>query len=240
MSLSDSFVKKEFTPAEQAAAHKAEMESAYLTESGLEGADVTKLRSTMLSPSEAVAAKKEQQTNILQNRGRKKDWDEYVDEKRRMGRVLHHSELLLNFRKLIPNFLAADGETPNSISLYYYDPRAKFVGRIGGYINIGWIQGGWNPEFEIDICDDIGRAIGQKRGWRTNLVRMICRYRLPDHDLTTTKEIQQYHLYKQPWSLFTEEQALETFGQPTNGETASNYRMHLFRFRNRLADKIPD
>jgi hypothetical protein len=217
LALQDSFVKKEFTPAEQAAAHKAEMESAYLTESGLEGADVTKLRSTMLSPSEAVAAKKEQQTNILQNRGRKKDWDEYVDEKRRMGRVLHHSEIISKLKKLIPSLICADGATPNSISLYYYNPRAIFMNgqKRGGLVNIGWIQGGWNPEYEIDVVDDVGRAIGQKRGWRTLLLRLIC---LKDEFGT-----------RRP--ILTEQQANEHFGYPSNGQTASNYRAHLWRYR---------
>jgi len=35
-----------------------------------------------------------------------------------------------------------------------------------------------------------------------------------------------------PKPLFTEEQAREVFGDPTNGPTASNFRMHLYKFRN--------
>jgi hypothetical protein len=40
-----------------------------------------------------------------------------------------------------------------------------------------------------------------------------------------------------PKSLITEQQAQELFGDPTNGPTASNYRMHLYRFRNTTPER---
>jgi hypothetical protein len=213
LALSDSFVKKECTPAKKEALKKQEMEAAYLSEAGLEDRDTAKLRKTMLSADEAVCAKAEQQENILQRRGRKEDWDEYVDERRRWGRALHHSEIIRKLRNLIPTLVCADGATPNAISLYYYNPHVYFpdVQRKGGFVNIGWIYGGYNPEFEIDLVDRYQRALGQKRGWRTTLLRMILN------------------------KLITEKQADEAFGAPPFTPTASNYRRQLFAFRNKTS-----
>lgn len=211
------FVKTEYTPEQQKQNRDEEMKQAFLEESGLEGADVEYLRKQFLSAEEAAAAKAEQIENVRIRKSRKTDWDEYIDAPRRWGRALHHSELIYKFRQLIPNLYVIDGMIRNTLGLYIWDRTQPFEGKVGGAVFLGWIHYGYNPEYEIDLVNDVGIAIGQKRGWRTMLIRMICR-----RDAKTFM----------PKSLFNEEQAREVFGDPTNGPTASNYRMHLYKFRN--------
>ena len=236
--LSDSFVKKDYTPEEKETLKKQEMEQAYLEHAGLEGASVDQLRSTMLSAEEAVCAKQEEMEGIRQRRGRKQNWDEYVDEKRRMGRTLHHSEIIYRLRKLIPSLTCDEGASSEVISLYYYNPRTYFadVQRTGGLINIGWLHKGVNPEYEIDITNDVGIAVGQKRGWRTTLLRLIARWRNPVSNCWRCdrhgQTCESCLPYRRRNSLITEEQALAEFGPPSAGATASMYRLGLWNFRN--------
>lgn len=211
------FVKKEFTPEEQAFNIEEERKQAFLEESGLEGVDAKKLRSSMLSADEAIAANEELMQDIRARKCRKPDWDEYIDEKRRWGRALHHSEIILRLRRLIPNLCVTEGTMKDTLSLYVWDRTQPFLGKTGGTVFIGWLHRGWNPEYEIDKVNDAGVAVGQLRGWRTTLLRMICR-----RDSVTFA----------PKSLFSEEQAYSEFGAPTQGETASNFRMYLHKFRN--------
>lgn len=217
------FVKTEYTPEQQKQNRDEEMKQAFLEESGLEGADVEYLRKQFLSAEEATAAKAEQIENVRIRKSRKTDWDEYIDAPRRWGRALHHSELIYKLRQLIPNLYVIDGMIRNTLGLYIWDKTAEFqedprkAVKVGGTVYLDWIQFGWNPEYEIDLVNDVGVAIRQLRGWRTVLMRMIMR-----RDKKT--------FFPKP--LFTEEQAHEVFGDPSNGETASNFRAQLFRFRN--------
>jgi hypothetical protein len=218
MTLQD-YVKQEYSPEQQVANRDEEMKKAFLEESGLEGKDVDYLRKQFLSADEALAAKTEQNDEARARKSRKKDWEEYIDFKRRWGRSLHHSEIIARLRTLIPNLCVADGQYVDTLSLYIWDKTAKFDGRdkTGGTVFIGWLHVGENPEYECDIVNDVGVAVKQLRGWRTLLVRFICR-----RDAKTFM----------PRSLFTEEQALAAFGPPSNGATASNYRGHMWKFRN--------
>lgn len=211
------FVKKEFTPAELEANRKKEMEDAYLEEAGLEDRDIQKLRKTMMSAEEAIAARTEQLDDARIRKSRKPDWDEYIDAKRRFGKALHHSELIAKLRKLVPGLFVCDGMQKNTLGLYIWDRTHPFQDKTGGTVFLGWCHRGYNPEYEIDIPNDVGVAVSQLRGWRTLLIRMLCR-----RDSITF----------QPKSLFTEQQLLDEFGPPTNGETASKYREHLYNFRN--------
>lgn len=222
MSLQD-YVKQEFSPEQEKLGREEEMKRAFLEEAGIEDMDASKLRKQLLSADEAVAAKTEQLEDIRIRKSRKPDWDEYVDAKRRWGYARHHSDILARLRRLIPNLYADDGFVKNTISLYIWDRNQPFEIndkvnlKIGGTVNLGWIQKGWSPEYEIDIPNDVGVAVRQLRGYRTMLIRLICR-----RDAVTFM----------PKSLFTEEQAWKEFGFPTNGATASKYREHLWKFRN--------
>lgn len=223
MALSDSYVKNELTPEQQNIGRDEEMRRAFMEEAGLEGVDADYLRKQLLSAEEATAAKAEQLEDIRIRKSRKTDWDEYVDAPRRWGRALHHSDLIQGLRKLIPNLYIIDGMVRNTLGLYIWDRTAEFqedprkAVKVGGTVYLDWIQYGWNPEYEIDLVNDVGVAIRQLRGWRTVLMRMMTR-----RDKKTFM----------PKPLFTEEQAREIFGDPTNGPTASNFRAQLFHFRN--------
>ena len=222
MTLQD-FVKTEYTAEQKEAQRQQEMKDALMEEAGLEGKTCDELRRTMLSASEAIAAKTEQLDDIRARKSRKKDWDEYVDAKRRWGRALHHSEIIPHLRQLVPNLFVCDGMVKNTLSLFTWDRSWPFEidgnkkAKIGGTVYQGWMQYGYSPEYEIDITDKIGVAKRQIRGWRTVLIRMITR-REPETFI--------------PCSLFSEEQAWELFGSPTNGDTASKWREHLYKFRN--------
>lgn len=210
------FIKTEYTPEQQKLNLEEERKQAFLEESGLEGADAEYLRKQFLSAEEACAAKAEQLEDIRIRKSRKTDWDEYIDAPRRWGRALHHSEIISKLHTAIPNLYIMDGMQRNTLGLYIWDGTEKFESKTGGTVYLGWMHFGYNPEFEIDLTNDVGVAIGQKRGWRTVLVRLICR--------------RDANFY--PKSLITERQAKELFGDPSNGATASNYRMHLWKFRN--------
>lgn len=227
MALQDSFVKKIFTPEEDALFKKQEEENAFLSAAGLEDKDINKLKKTLVRSDEAIAARKEQLINVRQRKGRKKDWHEYVDAKRRMGRVIHHSELLRKIRNMVPSIIANDGRIDNTISLYKYDG-SMFSPTYGRVLYLGWIHYGWNPEYEIDICNDAGVPISQKRGWRTILLRWITRR-------ATIEKVNIFGravITKIRAPIITEEQAYQHFGYPTNGATASNFREALYAWRN--------
>lgn len=221
MTLTD-FVRTEYTQEQKEAQRQQEMKDALMEEAGLEGVSVAELRKTMLSAEEAVVAKTEQLEDVRARKSRKKDWQEYVDAKRRWGRALHHSEILSNLHKLVPGLYACDGLVRNTIGLYTWDRSQKFESKVGGTVYQGWMQYGYSPEYEIDLVDNIGVAKRQIRGWRTVLIRMITR-----RDATTFI----------PCSLFTEEQAWALFGAPTNGDTATKWREHLYKFRNTSPDR---
>lgn len=211
------YVKKDLSPLEEKLGREQEQKRAFLEEAGIEDWDAQKLRSSMLSAEEAQIAKKEQLDDIRIRKSRKTDWDEYIDAPRRWGRALHHSEIISKLKKLISELCVCDGTIRNTLSLYIWDRNQPFENKIGGAVYLGWIHFGYNPEYEVDLINDVGVAVGQKRGWRTMLIRMICR-----------RDAQTF----MPKSLFTEDAAYAEFGAPSNGETASNYRMHLYKFRN--------
>lgn len=210
------FVKTEYSPEQQKLNLEEERKQAFLEESGLEGVDADYLRRQLLSAEEATAAKTEQIEDVRIRKSRKTDWDEYIDAPRRWGRALHHSDILGSLHRLIPNLYVIDGVQKNTLGLYVWDRFAPFQNKTGGTVFLAWMHKNWSPEYEVDLVNDVGIAIGQKRGWRTVLVRLICR-----------RDVNFY-----PRSIITEQQAFNEFGYPTQGDTASNYRKHLWKFRN--------
>ena len=247
MTQSDRPVNPEYDAVERTA--EIEREEVLLDEMGLTRNDTEKLRDTMLSAEEAVCAKQEEITAIRQHKGRKEDWEEYADIKRRMGYVMHHSEFIRKLRTLIPRLIVTDGRVRGTLSLFQVRsiPVKEFPDYKGPEktnfmcpVYIGWIHRGEMPEYEIDIVDDAQCAIGQRRGWRTILLRMIVRWNKmlkPNGEF----EVDMHGVPRRESraSLITEAQALKAFGVPTQGFiTATGYRHQLFNFRNAVLERV--
>lgn len=247
MALQDSYVKKGFGPGDEL---EEQRKSALLEEMGIITSDVDKLQKMMLSADEAVYAKGEELLDIRQHKGRKEDWEEFVDAKRRMGHVLHHSEIITKLREIIPSLVVCRGGQENRISLYVvkntpvkeiqdYPLWNRKMDFVDCPYFISWLELGYSPEYEIDLVNDAQVAIGQKRGWRTLLLRLHARRKshcklCEEYDPKGFKTHPHPSLKGQPVPIITERQMLEAFGQPTNGPTASNYRRQLWEFRNGL------
>jgi hypothetical protein len=248
MGLQDSYVKKGFEKGDEL---EEQRKADLLEEMGLTTSDVDKLQKMMLSADEAVCAKQEELLDIRQKKSRKEEWEEFVDAKRRMGRVLHHSELIRRFRTIIPNLIVSRAAQVNRISLYVvkntpiteikdYPLTNNGMAFVDVPYFISFLELGESPEYEIDLVNDAQVAIGQKRGYRSLLLRLICRR------ATHCKACEHYdpkgfvahphpHLKGPATSIITERQALAAFGHPTNGmQTASNYRKQLYEFRHGL------
>lgn len=215
---------------------------------GLSLHEANYLRTQMLSADEAVAAKSEELTAIRQHKGRRSDWEELADAKARMGRPMHHSEFICKLRRIVPSLIVTNGRKRGTLSLYMV--RSTPVKEVPDYkgpestnfscpVYIGWIHSGDMPEYEIDLIDGFQCAIGQKRGWRTILLRLIARW---NKRLELNGE-PQLDIWGCPIrisraSIITEEQAHATFGLPSNGITASNYRRQLYDFRNAAPEVV--
>jgi hypothetical protein len=239
MALADSYVKFEFAPEMDL---EEQRKAALLEEMGINQNDTDKLRKMMLSADEAVCARHEEQVKIRQHKGRKDQWEEFIDAKRRMGRVLHHSEIIERLRQIVPSLIVAPGAQQNRVGLYVI--RNMAVSEIPNYpltanglaytdvpIYIGWLELGESPEYEIDLVNDVDVAIGQKRGWRTLLLRLIARRAAHCKQCELNPKFHSGQKGRST-SLVSEQQAEKVFGYPSNGPTASNYRRQLWEFRN--------
>jgi hypothetical protein len=98
-------------------------------------------------------------------------------------------------------------------------------------IYIGWLELGESPEYEIDLVNDVDVAIGQRRGWRTLLLRLIARRAAHCKQCELNPKFHSGQKGRST-SLVSEQQAEKVFGYPSNGPTASNYRRQLWEFRN--------
>jgi hypothetical protein len=244
MGLQDSFVKTTPEELKSTLERDEQMKADLLEEMGITKHDVDKLRGMMLSSEEAVIAKKEELDHIRSYKGRKEQWDEFVEVKRRMGRVMHHTEIIDRLRTILPNLIVCRGGQQGKISLNII--RNTPISEIDNYplwnrtmdwvecpVYIGFLDLGYSPEYEIDIVNDVDVAIGQKRGWRTLLLRLhmrrkahceLCKLNPPAHPALKGPKT----------SIVTEEQMYKAFGFPTNGATATNYRRQLWQFRHGL------
>jgi len=131
------FVKRDLTALEEKIGREKEQQDAFMEESGLEGADVNYLRKQFLSAEEAAEAKAEELEDIRIRKSRKTDWDEYVDAPRRWGRAMHHSDLIYNLRRLIPNLYVIDGMVRNTLGLYVWDRNKKFQADPRAAVKVG-------------------------------------------------------------------------------------------------------
>jgi hypothetical protein len=135
-----------------------------------------------------------------------------------MGKVMHHSEFISRLRKLVPSLIVTDAEQLDRLSLY------RVMNKLAGddshnYVKfVGWIEMGYMPEYEINLVNEFGEPCGQRRGYRTILLRLQIS---PDEDTGRP--------------VLTEEEVLNEFGDPSGGyETATNYRAQLHAYRNNL------
>lgn len=228
MALSDSYIKTDFLPNDELEHRRAEQ---LLDEMGLADRDINKLRNQMLSADEAVIAKQEELTAIRQHRGRKPEWQEFLDVKARMGHVLHAHDFIAKLKMILPQLRCADGRVFGTIALFTPVLRTYDDGFHPGWSYIGWVHNLWNPEYTIDYCDEDGVPRGRRNGWRNILLNSIIATDGTGEWTLKGNGVVQDGTGK-PLKIITEEKALEAFGYPTNGATASLYRMQLWEFRN--------
>lgn len=228
MGLADSFVKKEITPLEEAEQQRQDL---LLEEMGLTRSDTDKLRAQMLSAKESIAAKEEELTRIRQKKGRKTEWQEFLDIKARMGHMMQSGDLLFKLKQIIPGLKWCPGTIRNTYSLVAPVTRTYDDGFHWGIDYLGWIDSRWSPEYEIDLVDKDGVAIGQKRGWRTVLLNLITRKDGDGKWVLKSNGVVQNGTGR-PLNVLTEAKADVVFGYPSNGPTASIYRRTLWEFRN--------
>ena len=227
--MSDDFVKKDFSIEDETWHNK---EAALMEEMGITGRtaeDAAKLRKTMLSASEAVQAKQEELTAIRQHKGRRDDWQDYLDMRARMGQVIQGPELLRKLRTLFPNMKHAGGRVRGTISLVTPVTRTYEDGFHWGMDYLGWIYADWNPEYQIDYVDEDGVPRGNRQGWRTLLLRNITR-----KDGTGAFVLKGQRIVKdgtgRPLKIVTEDKVKKVFGEPS-GAARSKYVRQLWRFR---------
>jgi hypothetical protein len=223
MALADSYVKQEFSPE----VHREDRDKQLLLEEmGITQDDTDKLRKMMLSADEATCAKNEELTSIRQHKGQRDSWWEFMNVKRCMGRVLHHSEFIRGFRQLFPRqqVIVYDGAQRGRLGLCVVrNVPAEEIPDYRGTLKhvecpiyLGWCETDWIPEFEIDYTNDAFVAVGQRRGWRTVLLNLIARK----------------DALKRPDSLVSEERARRVFGEVSDFERGRFYRRRLWEFRN--------
>lgn len=240
-------MNEEFDSLEQKTRDEEHQEQ-LLDQMGLSLHEANYLRTQMLSADEAISAKSEELIAIKQHKGRRSDWEELADAKARMGRPMHHSEFICKLRTIIPSLIVTDGRVRGTLSLFMV--RSTPIKEVPDYkgpektnfscpVYIGWIYSGDMPEYEIDVIDGFQCAIGQKRGWRTILLRLIARWNKKlELNGEPALDIWGSPIRVSRASIITEEQAHTVFGEPSNGITASNYRRQLYDFRNAAPEVV--
>jgi hypothetical protein len=232
--MSDDFVKQYFTEEDEAWHNK---EAALMEEMGITGntaADAAKLRNTMLPAKEAVIAKQEEMTHIRQHKGRKQDWQDYLDMRSRMGKVLMGSDLLRKLRLVLPDMNAVDGRVRGTISINTPVVRTYEDGRHWGMDYIGWIYEDWNPEFRIDHVDEDGVPKGSRQGYTDIFLNNIIRKDgTGDFVLKDNMRVVQDGTGK-PLKIMTEAGVKKVFGECTQTPARSKYVRQLWRFRHGL------
>ena len=228
--MSDDFIKKYFTEEDEAWHNK---EAALMEEMGITGntaADAEKLRKQMLPAKEAVIAKQEEMTAIRQHKGRRDDWQDYLDMRARMGRVIDGPELIRKIRVLLPYITLCDGRVRGTISINSPIIKTYEDGYHWGMDCIGWVYLDWNPEYQIDYVDEDGVPKGNRQGWRTFLLRNITK---KDGTGKVVLKGQGFVMdgTGEPLKILNEAGVKRVFGHPSNGPTASKYVRQLWRFR---------
>ena len=225
--MSNDFVKT-ITPEDVTWHNK---EEALLEEMGLNRSETDKLRKTMLSADEAVHAKSEELTSIRQHKGRRPNWQEFVDSIARMGLVLPGSEVVRRLRTILPQLRVHDGRVRGTWSLFSPIIKTFEDGFHPGWEYVGWIYSDWNPEYQVDYCDEDGVPKGNRQGYRTLLLRNITKM-----DGTGQWTLKANGVVMDgtglPLKIITEAAALKAFGDPSGGPGRDSYRSQLYDFRN--------
>ena len=134
--------------------------------------------------------------------------EEYRNDIARIGRPMHHADLIAKLRKLVPDLYITEGNIKDELAVFrtYGQPQPRLEGRTFEYLF--YMPTGLMPEFSIYEFND--RDIPTRetmRGWRTVLLRLI------------------------KSKLLTEDQCDREFGR-ASGPAASVYLRHLYNFRN--------
>lgn len=131
-----------------------------------------------LSPAEKLAERQEQ---LYRARAKQRipGQEDRTDPYPRLGRPLHHTEIIHRLRKLIPSLTLRDGVGTN-ISLYSVSPNGEALNFLG------FVYRGDNPEYSTWLLgpDDVPTA--ERRGWRTTLLRLILSGRVTEQQIDKT------------------------------------------------------
>ena len=142
---------------------------------------------------------------------RKQRWahqDDYRNDEARLGRLMHHSELLLQLHRLIPNLYIIDGRILGDLAIYktYGGPQKRLEGNSFEYLF--YMPTGFLPEFSTYEFNERDVIVKEKqRGWRTVLLRLV------------------------RTGLLTEEKCRKVFGEAL-GAGATVWHRKLWEFRN--------
>jgi hypothetical protein len=135
--------------------------------------------------------------------------EEYENTVARIGKAMHHADLLSKVRRLVPCLYLTDGRIEGDIAIYqtYPCPQPELNGRSFRYLF--YCPTGLLPEFSQYEFDHRDVPIKEtKRGWRTILLRLI------------------------KSNLLTEEKCDEAFGRAV-GPASSVWYRELYKHRNR-------
>lgn len=135
--------------------------------------------------------------------------EEYKNDAARIGRMMHHSDLVTVLRQLIPSLYITDGNIVGDLAVFqtYGSPQPDLEGRTFRYLF--YIPTGYLPEYSLYEFNDRDTPTREsQRGWRTVLLRLI------------------------KSGLLTEETVNHVFGAAT-GPASTIYNSTLYDFRNR-------
>ncbi len=119
----------------------------------------------MLSGEEQLARQRERSYDAASSQ-RVANQNDFADPRPRLGRVLHHSEIISRLRQAIPTLHVRDG-APGNIALYKPTPNGAELTYLG-YCYIGE-----NPEYSSYLLGANDVPTAERRGWRTTLLRLI-------------------------------------------------------------------
>lgn len=132
--------------------------------------------SPRLSTAEHTARLRELNYNsVAVQRQRWEHQEEYRNDAARIGRPMHHTDLLAKLEKLIPSLYIVEGRIVGDLAIYrtFSQPQPQLEGRTFEYLF--YTPTGYLPEYSIIEFDEIRDVpIREKmRGWRTVLLRLI-------------------------------------------------------------------
>lgn len=87
-----------------------------------------------------------------------------------IGRPMHHSDIHKRLLKLNPNLYFEEARTGKHFGIYLVD--SKYSATQGKRYLFG-MEKGYSPEFSVRRTDEKGELVGETRGWRTVLARLI-------------------------------------------------------------------